>query len=661
MPGLKYGRAFMIGWYCDIYIGDSDNILSLSNLTKVETHRPYCILTTDKLLDGSYKGNFDTPSEAYSHINSIVGNDVNTIYSTMSNGSGSVLQYSQYIDNLVNAFPSWKVGYPNLFNMMKNGELANKYIYVIIPSMGIAFSYILSQYVSSKKFRLYRLNGDSLTSIYYTASSFHFFVNSSGGTQRSGLITNASINIVVRDEYTSYDDIKNPSRWGFFVLKSWEPSTTRKLYDLEYYRITDAEVNLIINYLFNSPPDFNIISPPNPFDPIDLSGPNTPGGKFDDTSDIIGDSDLPSLSASDTGFTRIYIPTLSQVQDLARYLWTDETVVETIWNKIKQFFENPMEAIIGFNLVPIPVPSSGTKSFALMYIDTGVDMDTAANQFVDVDCGTFKLEYYYGSALDYSPYTKVSCFLPYIGMVQLNTDEVMNRTLQVKYRIDIVSGSCVAKIFVDGNCIYQYSGHCAITIPISASDFTSYVSAAISVAKLAVGAAVGGAAGAVSAALQADVAQQTGGAQTLIPTPPPSAGAIIPASVGGALGPVMPQQEQPSNTGSTSASFSGLTPKNISNTVGEIMGSKPHVQHSGSFSGNSGYLGVRRPFLIIERPNLCLPENYQQLNGFPAMITMLLGECSGYTRVQQVELTGLPATNPEQAEILELLKSGVIF
>lgn len=427
------------------------------------------------------------------------------------------------------------------------------------------------------------------------------------------------------------------------------------------YRITELNVGLNLINEENGTLSFGPLQPSNPFDPIIPSGPNTPGGKFDDQSDIIVDSSIPFLSASDTGFTRIYIPTLSQVQDLARYLWTDETVVETIWNKIKQFFENPMEAIIGFNLVPVSVPSSGTKSFALMYIDTGVDMDTAANQFVDVDCGTFKLEYYYGSALDYSPYTKVSCFLPYIGMVQLNTDEVMNRTLQIKYRIDIVSGSCVAKIFVDGNCIYQYSGHCAITIPISASDFTSYVSAAISVAKLAVGAAVGGAAGTVSAALQADVAQQTGGAQTLIPTPPPSAGAIIPASIGSALGPVMQQPDQPSNAGSTSASFSGLTPKNISNTVGEIMGSKPHVQHSGSFSGNSGYLGVRRPFLIIERPNLCLPENYQQLNGFPAMITMLLGECNGYTRVQQVELTGLPATNPEQAEILELLKSGVIF
>lgn len=401
---------------------------------------------------------------------------------------------------------------------------------------------------------------------------------------------------------------------------------------------------------------YNNNVPINPF-PIDPSGPNLPGGQFDDNSDIIGDSSIPTLSASDTGFTRIYIPTLSQVKDLARYLWTDDTVIETIWNKIKQFFENPMEAIIGFNLVPVPVPSSGTKSFALMYIDTGVDMDTAANQFIDVDCGTLPIQLYYGSALDYSPYTKISCYLPYIGMVQLNTDEVVGRTLQVKYRIDIVSGSCVAKIFVDGNCIYQYSGHCAITIPISASDFSSYVSAAISVAKLAVGAATGGAGGAAAAALNADVGQQTG-SMFSIQSGGSDVGQIQLFAQGGASGPGTQAEPEIKNT---QASFSGITPQNVANTVGEIMTAKPHVQHSGSFSGNSGYLGVRRPFVIIERPNLCLPENYQGLNGFPSMITMLLDECSGYTKVQQMVLSGCTATNPEQAEIMSLLKGGVIL
>lgn len=651
MPGLKYDRAFMIGWYVDYgYDSVNTNPSNLSDIIFTDYNRPFTIGTIYN--SGIFKestsfdrngnpNNYDdlTNDEWHSKIANVIGEDYYTIY--------CIPAYFYSLDIPEAAVPSVYLAFPNLRELLGKQPISHYFVY----------------FKSIKKLVRYSNSSPTTFSI-YSVSENGSLTNLANPSDRSTQLFNACgqrFGFMVIPNYSRETDLSDFNNYIFINRTINNASKATSVCSVLPSALSSGARNAIELLFSDSVPDFDNISPPNPFDPIGPSGPDIPGGKFDDQSDIIGDSSIPSLSASDTGFTRIYIPTLSQVQDLARYLWTDETVVETIWNKIKQFFENPMEAIIGFNLVPVPVPSSGTKSFALMYIDTGVDMDTAASQFVDVDCGTFKLEYYYGSALDYSPYTKVSCFLPYIGMVQLNTDEVMNRTLQIKYRVDIVSGSCVAKILVDGNCIYQYSGHCAITIPISASDFTSYVSAAISVAKLAVGAAVGGAAGAVSAALQADVAQQTGGAQTLIPTPPPSAGAIVPASIGGALGPSIPQQEQPSSAGSTSASFAGITPKNISNTVGEIMGSKPHVQHSGSFSGNSGYLGVRRPFLIIERPNLCLPENYQQLNGFPAMITMLLGECSGYTRVQQVELTGLPATNPEQAEILELLKSGVIF
>lgn len=402
------------------------------------------------------------------------------------------------------------------------------------------------------------------------------------------------------------------------------------------------------------------IPPDNPYEPGGESGEGGGGGNFDDTSDPIPDSSLPTLSSSNTGFTRIYNPSLSQVQDLAQYLWTDESVIQTIWNHIKQFMENPMDAIIGFNLVPCAVPNGGTKEFALMYIGTGVQMTVAANQFVDVDCGTCELTEYFGSALDYAPYTKISCFLPYIGTVELNVDEVMKTTLQVKYRIDICSGSCVAKILVNGNVLYQYSGHCAISIPISAADFSSYVSAAISVAKLAIGAAVGGGMGA-AAALSGDPSQQTNQIVTTTQTTETARNPATGRQITMGTRTTVETRESPADQSSTQASFSGLTPNNIANTVGQIMSSKPHVEHSGSFSGNTGYLGVRRPYLIITRPNQCMPNQYQQFNGFPSMISQELSGLSGFTKVQQVQLTGMSATNPEQAEILEFLKSGVIL
>lgn len=543
-------------------------------------------------------------------------------------------------DNIVGTFPAFKNIAPNTFGLFHGTSNRGKFLGCYIPSLHRYLRWDRSSYGGC-----YASNDTEGSSWGERGHSYFPF----------GVMSN-SANVIAYIGEVNAIELSKPTNYRSFAALTNEG----------YYvsSVTWKSDNILSSLFGNnySPPDYNI--PDNPYEPGGPSGPtdpNLPPGTFDDESDTIPDSPLPTLSAANTGFTRIYNPTLSQVQSLARYLWTDPDVIQTIWNHIKQFFENPMEAIIGFNLVPVPVPDGGTENFALMYIDTGVSMTVAANQFVDLDCGTVELKRYYGSALDQSPYTKVSCFLPYIGTVNLNTDEVMGTTLRVKYRVDIVTGACVAKIFVDGNCLYQYSGHCAITIPISSADFSSYVSAAISVGKLAAAAITAGA-GAAMAAGVAEVSQQTNQVVTTTQVTNTARNPSTGRQITTGTTTTVQTRESPADQSSTQASFSGLSPQNVANTVGAIMSSKPHIEHSGSFSGNSGYLGVRRPFLIIERPNMCMPANYQALNGFPAMITMELSTCKGFTRVQQVQLTGMGrATNPEQAEIMELLKSGVIL
>lgn len=397
------------------------------------------------------------------------------------------------------------------------------------------------------------------------------------------------------------------------------------------------------------------IEAPDPYSGIDESGSTDPEGTgtFDFSSDPIPLSPLPTISAADTGFTRIYIPTLAQIQSLAEYLWTDSTIIDTVWNHIKQFFENPMDAFVGFNLVPCSIPSGGTEEFRVLFIGTGVQLTTAASQFVDVDCGTLTIDEVFGSALDYSPYTKIHAFLPYIGQVDLNTDEVMNRTLQIIYRIDIVTGSCVASILVDSKVLYQFSGHCAINIPFTSADFSNYVSAIISIAKTAVALAIGSSG--VSTNGETTSTEISSDGLQLV-------GKVVRERTNNGVFQEVTttkKYDMPDNHANTF--FAGMRPGIIANTVGQVMSSKPNIQHAGGFNGNSGYLGTRYPYLIIERPNLANPSEYGDFNGRPSMITMSLGDVSGFTRVQQMKLSGCSATQNEQSEILRMLKEGVFF
>lgn len=642
----------MLAWKVDFgYLPRNFNISTLTSIDQItftDFDRPFGFLTTNtpfgsNVIFGKTVDFEEWKDDAISSLQVQLGDDYFRTYGMVSSiGDRGRSENFNYI------LGSYFLASPNIMSILESSTDINESIIPVIHFKGLHKLLIITELVNIRYYvyndidPLILLSSQSSTSLLPYSSpriSISYYRNVAG----FWCINN-------------YDPNKNVVDQDIFIrgINMYTSSTQNSM----LYEISNSVVRLNSDPIFSKifenyvDPDYDI----QPYDPIPPSGEDGGNGSFDDSSDLIPDSSLPTLSSANTGFTRIYNPTLSQVQQLAQYLWTDETLIETLWNKVKQYFEDPMQAIIGFNLVPVPVPDAGTKNFALMYIDTGVSMNVAASQFVDRDCGTLKIEPYYGSALDYAPHTKISIFLPFIGTVQLNTDEIMGRTLQVKYRVDICSGSCVAKVAVDGNFIYQFSGHCAIPIPISSSDFSSYVGSAISVAKLGITAAVGAATGGAGLFASA-AAQQTGNAvSTMTETTTarnPDTGRQITTGTR--------TVEVSTPVQSTGASFSGISPQNVSNTVGEVMASKPFVEHSGSFSGNTGYLGIRRPFLIIERPNLCLPENFQNYNGYPCMITLPLSECTGFTAVQQIHLEGVTATNPEQAEIMELLKGGVIF
>lgn len=436
-------------------------------------------------------------------------------------------------------------------------------------------------------------------------------------------------------------------------------STTLPVYDITGPDDPYANLNEIFNLICAL--DQANVQVTETIDPYAPFGNTEEGGGEvdpDPEDDDIEEPTLPGLSFAATGLCRIYRADLTALNQLASYMWTDNTFLQTLVNHAIQLIENPMDAIISLCLVPVAPPAfsvGAAEAVSVMYIPTPASMWPVINQFARVDCGTLDLEETYGSALDYNPYTKVSCFLPYIGFVDLDTDEVMGKTLNVVYRIDVVTGVCVAMIKVNGEVMYQFSGHCAIQMPLSSADFSTVISSLLQAGKLVAG-----------AALTAAGAPEVGG--MLLDAPQVSQpSTTVRKMVGTERNPNTGRQittgtvtETVEKTGKP-LSLGELAKRQSANTVGAIMNSKFGIEHSGGFSGNSGYLGVRRPFIIVKRPRLANPEQYGQYNGRPSMIYLNLGTCTGYTEVQSIQLTGIAATNSELSEIATLLKTGVIL
>lgn len=342
----------------------------------------------------------------------------------------------------------------------------------------------------------------------------------------------------------------------------------------------------------------------NPYD----KGGNSEGGiggtgTFDHTTSNIDFPDIPSISAVSAGMISLYVPSISQIQALASYMWTP-----SFYDSIIKLWADPMDAIIGLSILPFNVGVGATQDVKVGNISTGVSMPLASTQYQEIDCGSLAIPEYWGAALDYDPYTRIQIYLPYIGIRELNTDDVMNKTVQCKYRIDILSGACCALLKCGTDVLYQFNGQCASNIPLSATNYTGMIQSAISaVGAVALGVASGGASAPISAAM-----------------------------VGGAV-----------NMGAQAAN--------------SAINSKPRVQHSGQMGGAGGLLAVQTPYIIVTCPKQSMPKSLNTFEGYPSNINAKLSSLTGYTQIETIRLSGLSCTEDEKNELYSILQKGVIL
>lgn len=303
---------------------------------------------------------------------------------------------------------------------------------------------------------------------------------------------------------------------------------------------------------------------------------------------------IPTGSAN--ALYTVYNPTQSELNSFGGWLWSENFV-----DQLLKMFNDPMQAIIGLHKVFATPEISGTGTIKVGYLDSKVSSKIVGNQYVTVDCGEISLPEYFGNVFDYSPYTNIDIFLPFIGIEHLNTGDVMRSKIRVIYHVDVITGACIAEVNVTrdlaGGVIYTYSGNCAVQYPLSSGSYMGILSSIVSIA--------GGVAGTIA-----------------------SGGALAPLAIGAVRG---------------------------------VSSAHTNVERSGSFSGNAGAMASKIPYLIITRPQPYMAQNFEQFTGYPANQYVKLGECSGFVQVNRCHLDGINAMKEELVEIENILKEGIII
>lgn len=322
------------------------------------------------------------------------------------------------------------------------------------------------------------------------------------------------------------------------------------------------------------------------------------GDGTDLEDDPVEEETLPVPSVAGHGFCTIYVPSAQELGQMASYLWSGAFDV----SQVIKLFSNPMDSILGLSAVPVDLVGTPEQIYLGGVALSNITMPKYTGRTsVKVDFGTVTVEKRWGSYLDYSPYTDFSIYLPFIGIKSIKADDIMGKTVSLMYAIDILSGGCVAYLRpAGGSVLYEWSGQCALQIPVTGRSYDNVFQSAMSVATAAFAA--------VTAPASAPVLS----------------GAVASAAV-------------------------------------QAAATKPHIERSGTVNGITGFLGQLRPYLIRTIPEAYIPADQNKFIGYPAYINVDLATVEGYNEVDSIHLENVTATGAELDEIESILKGGVIF
>lgn len=326
--------------------------------------------------------------------------------------------------------------------------------------------------------------------------------------------------------------------------------------------------------------------------------PGGGNGSYEGDRETIGVSPKPVDVGNWQGSRTLYYLTPAQSQSFINYLMGGN--VQETWSK---FQSEPNQYIVSFATTWLPIPEGADQNIHFAGVDTGVGATYIRDNIVELEYGPFTATHYYDNFLDYSPYSAYQIYLPFVGFKDLEPEDVfIEGGLKILYRCNLITGAGICYIIGNDTVLYTYPCRLNSQEPLSAQDFSQkYFNVLKTVA--GVGATVGGIA--------------TGN---------------VPLAVGGAVTAI---------------------------TSGVSSFKPPTVQRISEQDVGVNLLENREPYLIITRPTRFLPEDFGHLYGYKCNMTKKLGECRGFTKVENINPHITKATEKEVIEIKDWLQKGV--
>lgn len=223
--------------------------------------------------------------------------------------------------------------------------------------------------------------------------------------------------------------------------------------------------------------DINEVLNKNTSDFSDYSKPGKPTNPvYPDEGDGDNSSDPfeivnPSISPYDT-YTTTYLCRKSDINKLSNYIWSDNFV-----NNVIRLFENPAELITNNVFFPFSLTENQTlpdpEQIKIGNLNaptetTGIPVGQIYNRRRITPY--YEYTSYYGNFLDYNPYSKYFLYLPYIGFVDIDGNDIIKHQIHIEYVFELETGDCTAYFYSDTRLVSQFNGRLGTPIGLSNSN-----------------------------------------------------------------------------------------------------------------------------------------------------------------------------------------------
>ena len=344
------------------------------------------------------------------------------------------------------------------------------------------------------------------------------------------------------------------------------------------------------------------------------------------------DTTLFGAGSALSPFVSAYVMGGITLASIANVFYTDnQSVIDNIKDGLALFGSMPFESLVSLRFYPFDVTDVVTASpqnyiYFGSYQHTGISVDkvTALPGDKYINAGSVYIAPLFNSYRDFAPWTSLEVYLPYVGWQKINIEEYIGKTVNIRYYVDIFTGSAVAVLVADGVMKDYFTvSNIGMSLPLCGSNLSEYANSALNGLLGTAGGAVGGA---LSGAMVGSAV--------------PGIGTAAGAAVGGTIGAL----------GGIAKGTFDMSQKGKPKDLAKVKGSYT--------AGVGNYMPQYVIFRYIVH-DLIVPGNLTQLYGRPSSAGGKVSTFSGFLKCDTIKMDTSGMSDNEVAEVLALLNEGI--